>query len=281
MIHSMSRMRSTSILALILTVAHLLMAGCASTAAGAGPRANVSLAGRWSGSFLSSQGGGGTARLVIDDAGRVRGSISDSAGTHAGEATRPRVGAVEGSLESGQMKLAITWSAGEVQRCSGKWSNQGRGSLGANLDCEGGGEIVLALHEQGVPGRPPYGQPARMVQPDFQRQWIGTWTVNWFDGGADYGSGTVTIAADGTLDGALVDDAFNTTEWNQPVGATIKGKVGKDGSMTAGIAWSTGRPGWGVEGKAHFTGPESFQIQFTPTGSGDPAERSITMTFHR
>lgn len=257
------------------------MVGCAAPAAGAGPRANVSLAGRWAGSFLSSNGGGGTARLVIDESGRVRGSISDLAGTHAGETPSPRVGTVQGSLEGGRMKLEIAWSGGVADRCSGAWSNQGRGSLGANLNCEGGGQIVLALHEQGVPGRPPYGQPARMVQPDFQRQWTGTWTVNWFDGGADYGSGTVTIAADGTMDGALVDDAFNTAEWNQPVGATLKGKVGPDGSMSAGIAWSTGRPGWGMEGKAHFTDPESFQVQFTPTGSGEVAERSVTMTFHR
>lgn len=268
-------------LACVLPLAFAAASGCASSAAGAGPRGNASLAGRWAGSYLASTGGGGTARLVIDENGQVRGSITDNAGTHAGEAAQPRVASVQGSVGQGQMKLEIMWTGGPVERCSGRWSNQGMGSLGANLKCDGGGEVTLALHEQGVPGRPPYGQPSKMVQPDFQKQWTGTWTVNWFDGGADYGSGTVTIASDGTINGALVDDAFNTTEWNQPVGATMKGKVGPDGAMTAGIAWSTGRPGWGLDGVAHFTGPESFQVQFTPTGSGDLAGRAITMTFHR
>lgn len=270
-----------TILACMLVLPLLASTGCASSAAGAGPRGNTSLAGRWAGSYLTNRGGGGTARLVIDEKGQVRGSVTDSVGTHAGQAPSPRVASVQGSVGQGQMKLEIAWSGGRVERCSGRWSNQGMGSLGANLKGEDGNEITLALHEQGVPGRPPYGQPAKMVQPDFQKQWTGTWTVNWFDGGADYGSGTVTIAADGTIDGALVDDAFNTAEWNQPVGATMKGKVGPDGAMTAGIAWSTGRPGWGMKGMAHFTGPESFQVQFTPTGSGETAEQAITMTFHR
>lgn len=230
---------------------------------------------------MSSRGAGGAARLVIDEQGRVRGSFTDTAGTHAGEAPRPSVASVQGSVGGGQMKLDVAWSGGSVVRCSGPWSNQGRGSLGANLKSEGGDAFTLALHEQGVPGRPPYGVPTQTVQPDFQKQWIGTWTVNWFDGDADQGIGTVAIADDGSMNGSLVDDAFNTAEWNQPVGATLKGKVGPDGSMTAGIAWSTGRPGWGLQGKAHFTAPETFQVQFTPTGPGDVASRAITMTFHR
>lgn len=274
-------MRRILLLAFLCLGLAPFMSGCASPAAGAGPKANVSLAGRWAGSFMTSQGGGGTARLVIDEQGRVRGSCTDTAGTHAGDTAKPRVASVQGSVSGGRMKLEVAWSGGGVQRCSGTCSNQGRGSLGANLKVDGGGEMVLALHEQGVPGRPPYGEPVKTVQPDFQKQWTGTWTVNWFDGGADYGSGSVTIAADGTIDGSLVDDAFNTTEWNQPVGATMKGKIGPDGSMTAGIAWSTGRPGWGLDGKAYFTGPETFQVQCTPTGTGDAAQRAITMTFHR
>ena len=61
----------------------------------------------------------------------------------------------------------------------------------------------------------------------------------------------------------------------------MKGSIGPDGAVTATIAWSTGRTGWGMTGKAYFTGPESFQVQFSPTGTGDVAANTVTMTFHR
>lgn len=260
----------------------VLLAGCAAPATGSGRQSKVSVAGRWSGSFMQANGeGGGSVRLVIDPDGRVRGSMRESA-ANAGAGT-PRVGTVEGSEQGGTLKLSVQWVGGAAASYQGTVSAPSPGSLGANLRPAGGGAdaLVLAMHEQGVSGRPPYGQPAKTVAPDFQKQWMGTWTVNWFDGGPDYGSGTVRIAADGSMDGALADDAFNSAEWNQPVGATVKGKIGPDGSVAAAIAWGTGRAGWGMSGKAYFTGPESFQVQFSPGQGADAAATAITMTFHR
>ena len=272
------------ILAIVAVIGCVIgMSGCAAPAAGAGPKANVSLAGRWSGSFMARQGGeGGSARLVIDADGRVRGSLRDAA-MQPGAVGTPRMATLDGRVNGGQMKLQVSWVGGAAAGFSGDCSNQALGSLGVNLLPDSGpasGMIVLSLHEQGVSGKPPFGEPAKTVQPDFQKQWTGNWIVNWYDGGPDYGSGVASIAADGTVSGQLVDDAFNTAEWNQPVNATLKGKIGPDGAMAAGIAWSDGRPGWSVNGKVYFTAPESFQIQLAPK-TGAVATRTLTFTFHR
>lgn len=256
--------------------------GCAAPAAGAGPKANVSLAGRWAGSFMGQRGAeGGTVRMVIDPDGRVRGSMRD-AGT-AAEGASPRMATLQGRVDGGRMRLQITWVGGTPSAYSGDCSNEALGSLGVNLLPESGGAagmLVVSLHEQGVSGRPPYGEPAKTVQPDFQRQWTGNWIVNWYDGGADYGSGTVSVGPDGTLSGQLVDDAFNTAEWNEPLSATLKGTIVADGTVTGGITWGNGRPGWTLHGKAYFSGPEMFQVQLAPGGATD-ATRVMTFTFHR
>ena len=104
--------------------------------------------------------------------------------------------------------------------------------------------------------------------------------MNWYAGGPDDGSGVASIAADGTVSGQLVDDAFNTAEWNQPVSATLKGKIGPDGAMTAGIAGSDGRPGWSVNGTAYFAGPENFPTQLAPKG-GAEAVAKVTFPVQR
>ena len=235
---------------------------------------------------MSNKGAsGGTVRLVIDPDGRVRGSMNDSAVTHSGDTVSPRVATVVGTANGGTLKLVVSWTgSGAAEKYSGACSNKGFGSLGANLVPDGSNAanmMVLSLHEQGVSGSPPFGTPATTQQPDFQKRWTGTWIVNWFDGGPDYGSGTVRISEDGVMNGALVDDAFNSTEWNEPVQATLTGKIGPDGAVVASIAWSSGRAGWGMQGKAYFSSPETFQIQFSPTAVGDVAGQSITMTFHR
>jgi len=274
------------VIAPVLACAVLLcLVACAAPAAGAGAKANVSLTGRWAGNFMANNGAsGGAIRMVIDPDGKVRGSLTDTASTHADPKALPIVATLDGSVNGGVMKLKVTWSGGALTHYSGDCSNQGLGSLGANLKPASGSSatpMVLSMHEQGISGRPPYGIPASTVQPEFQRQWIGSWTVNWYDGGADYGNGTVRIAVDGSVDGALVDDAFNTTQWNQAVSALFKGMITPDGTMTAAISWSDKRPGWSIHGKAYFTGPESFQIELSPPKAGDDAATTITMTFHR
>ena len=194
-----------------------------------------------------------------------------------------RMATLQGSVQGGRMKLQVAWVGGATRAFSGDCSNQGLGSLGVNLSPDSGdasGTMVLCMHEQGVSGSPPYGEPLKTAQPDFQRRWTGNWIVNWYDGGADYGSGVASIAPDGTVSGQLVDDAFNTAEWNQPVGATLKGTIGPDGTMNGSMAWSSGRPGWSLVGKAYFTGPEMFQVQLAPRTNAD-ATNTLTFSFHR
>jgi hypothetical protein len=273
-------MRSNLLVMACAVVAWL--AGCAAPATGSGDQSNRSVAGRWAGNYMLANGaGGGSARLVIDADGRVRGSLREGAAA-AGSGT-PRVGTVQGTERGGTLALSVQWVGGSSANYQGTVNAQAPGSLGVNLRPAAGGAdaMVLALHAQGMSGLPPYGQPPKGPAPDFQRAWVGTWVVNWYDGGPDYGSGNVRIAADGSMDGQLVDDAFNSAEWNQPVGATLKGHIAADGSIDAGLAWSTGRAGWSVTGKAYFTGPESFQVQFSPAGGDASAGKSVTMTFHR
>jgi hypothetical protein len=149
------------ILAIVAVIGCVIgVSGCAAPAAGAGPKANVSLAGRWSGSFMARQGGeGGSARLVIDADGRVRGSLRDAA-MQPGAVGTPRMATLDGRVNGGQMKLQVSWVGGAAAGFSGDCSNQALGSLGVNLLPDSGpasGMIVLSLHEQGVSGKPPFG----------------------------------------------------------------------------------------------------------------------------
>ena len=244
---------------------------------------------RWSGSFMNSSGtSGGQARFVIEQSGRVRGSMTDTVWSQANPTAPPRVATVTGLLGPGDdIGLTVTWTGGAYFSYAGTWSHPTTGSLGANLKAttsKGQSEvdqITLALHEQGIPGAPPYGVAQKTVMPDFQKQWTGTWTVNWYDGGADWGTATVRVTADGTMSGAMVDDGFNSTEWNQAVSATFAGKIGPDGSTTGTVTWSDTRPAWPVTGKAYFVDPEKFQLNFSPASKTATPANSITMTFMR
>ena len=244
---------------------------------------------RWSGSFMNSSGtSGGQARLVIEQSGRMRGSMTDTVWSQANPTAPPRVGTVSGLLGPGDdIGITVTWTGGAYVSYAGTWSHPTTGSLGANLKAttsKGQSEvdqITLALHEQGIPGTPPYGVAQKTIMPDFQKQWTGTWTVNWYDGGADWGTGTVRVTADGTMSGALVDDGFNSTEWNQSVSAAFAGKIAPDGSTTANVTWSDTRPVWPVTGKAYFVDPEKFQLNFSPASKTATPANSITMTFMR
>jgi hypothetical protein len=244
---------------------------------------------RWAGSFMNASGtSGGTMRMVVDQSGRVRGSMNDSVWTHDHSASPPRVGTVSGTLGPGQdIALTVHWSDGGSESYSGAWSHPSPASLGADLKANTSSsqsrvdQITLSLHEQGVAGSPPYGVPKQSVMPDFQKQWTGTWTVNWYDGGADWGTGSVRVTSAGVLNGSLADDGFNSTQWNQAVSATMSGTIGPDGSTTATVTWSDGRAPWSMSGKAYFTNPEQFQINFTPTDHVKTASKSITVTFMR
>ena len=244
---------------------------------------------RWSGSFMNSSGtSGGQARFVIEQSGRVRGSMTDSVWSQANPTAPPRVATVSGLLGPGDdIGLTVTWTGGAYFSYAGTWSHPTTGSLGANLKATTtSGEsqvdqITLALHEQGIPGTPPYGVAQKTVMPDFQKQWTGTWTVNWFDGGADWGTGTIRITSDGSMSGALVDDGFNSTEWNKSISAALAGKIAPDGSTSATVTWSDARSVWSVVGKAYFVDPEKFQLNFTPATNAATPANSITMTFMR
>lgn len=226
--------------------------------------------------------------MVVDQSGRVRGSMTDSVWSHANPTSPPRMGSVSGTLGPGQdLALTVAWTGGASDSYSGTWSNPSPGSFGANLKANSANgqsrvdQVALTLHEQGMSGAPPYGVAQQSVMPDFQRQWTGTWTVNWYDGGADWGTGLVRVTAAGVLSGSLADDGFNTTAWNQAVSATIAGNVAPNGATTATVTWSDGRPAWLMVGKAFFTNPEQFQLNFTPANQNQTAANTITMTFMR
>ncbi len=236
----------------------------------------------------SSGTSGGQARLVIEESGRIRGSMTDTVWSQANPTAPPRIATVSGLLGPGDdIGLTVTWTGGAYISYTGTWSHPTTGSLGANLKASTSkglsdvDQITLALHEQGVAGAPPYGVAQKTVMPDFQKQWTGTWTVNWYDGGADWGTGTVRITATGAISGSLVDDGFNSTEWNQAISAQITGTIGPDGSTTATVTWSDTRPAWSMTGKAYFTEPEKFQLNFSPVSKTATPANSITITFIR
>lgn len=121
---------------------------------------------------------------------------------------------------------------------------------------------------------------ARMTPAD-PSDCAGSWAADWYDGGVDRGVGTVRIAEDGSVDGVLRDDAFNSTEWNQPVGAFLNGRLGKDGSFRGAISWSSGRAGWNLVGRLGFADDGVLRLETAPPGGAQDPGRTLTVTLHR
>jgi len=109
----------------------------------------------------------------------------------------------------------------------------------------------------------------------------GSWSADWYDGGVDRGVGTVRITTDGSVDGVLRDDAFNSTEWNQPVGAFLKGGVGTDGSFRGSISWSSGRAGWNLVGQLRTDEAGVLRLDAAPPGDTPDPVLTLTVTMHR
>jgi hypothetical protein len=119
------------------------------------------------------------------------------------------------------------------------------------------------------------------IRPADPEACAGSWSAAWYDGGVDRGVGTVRIGADGSVDGLLRDDAYNSAEWNQPVGAFLKGRVARDGSFQGSIAWSSGRAGWNLVGNLGTEPSGALRLQASPPGGVDDAMRTLTVTLRR
>jgi hypothetical protein len=109
----------------------------------------------------------------------------------------------------------------------------------------------------------------------------GSWSAEWYDGGVDRGVGTVRIGADGAVDGLLRDDAYNSAEWNQAVGAFLKGRVERDGSFLGSISWSSGRAGWNLVGQLGSNASGDMRLDVAPPGGVADPGRTITVILRR
>lgn len=242
-----------------------------SAAAQAGAPAPT-IAGRWSGSFTAQDlTSGGTARVSIAPDATVSGSLVDTVWQRAHGVAR--TGIITGSVAGGVAQMEIAWSTGQSEKFEGTASAPSSGSLGVNLRQYGpdgnfakGGNIALALHEQGVQAGPPYGaQPA--TQPNFMAQYTGRWSVNFFGADGNSGTGSVTISKTGDVTGALVDDTWSdTVDGRKARHASLSGKIGEDGALAVAISWAspgsvpTGS-GDALQGKGYFEEPETVVFQ--------------------
>jgi hypothetical protein len=109
----------------------------------------------------------------------------------------------------------------------------------------------------------------------------GSWLAEWYDGGVDRGIGTVRIASDGSIDGVLRDDGYDSSEWNQAVGAFLKGRVSRDGSFQGSVSWSSGRAGWKLVGSLSSDPSGALRLQAAPPGGEGDAMRALTVTLRR
>lgn len=265
----------------------LVLASCASPGQViSGGQAPQGLEGRFSGGFLSQSGAmGGSARFVLDGAA-ITGSVIDRvwAKDHQGQV---RTGTLRGTLDgSGGANLTINWSTGQEERLEGTWTSPGPGSLGINLPAEHGGGIVFAMHEGGVPARPPYGVPPDRTMPDFLAQFAGEWVCNWYDSQGDWGTGTISIDRTGKGSGALVNDAYSDPPSAAGNGeashATVTIRIAEDGALGIVIGWAGGGETETLEGNGYFEAPETLSItagrSISDVAQGGPR---LVLTLHR
>lgn len=125
------------------------------------------------------------------------------------------------------------------------------------------------------------GSGVSRVRPAELDACVGSWSVDWYDGGMDHGIGSVRIQPDGSLDGMLRDDAFRSAEWNQAVGAVLTGRVSRTGAFDGSIAWNSGRAGWKLTGQLGVDSNGVLRLQASPPGGSDDIERTLVVMLHR
>jgi len=230
----------------------------------------LSTVGRWSGTFTAQdQSSGGQVRVTIAANGAIDGSLVDSVWQRIHGTAR--TGVLSGSIAGGSAQVAIVWSTGQSDRFDGTAFAQSMGSLGINLsryDSSGNfakdGGMAFALHEAGVAAEPPFGEPPTKPL-DSMARWIGKWTANFYDRSGNAGTGSITIIADGSLRGVLIDDAWSDGESTKPVRqATLAGSVDDAGLLALSVQWSDG-PQILLSGVGYFQEPETAVFQLGPS----------------
>lgn len=250
----------------------LLLHGCAAPQQpGPTPQSKpLSTLGRWSGTFTAQdQASGGQVRLAVAADGTVDGSLVDSVWQRLHGTAR--TGSLAGSIAGGSAQVTVAWSTGQRDRFDGTAFAPSMGSLGINLsryDSSGNfakdGGVVFALHEAGVAAQPPYGEPTTKPL-DAMARWVGKWTANFYDRSGNAGTGSITIVADGSVRGVLIDDAWSDGETGKPVRqATLAGSVDAGGVLALSVQWSDGAPQV-FTGVGYFQEPESAVFQLGPT----------------
>lgn len=244
------------------------LAACQAPPSQPGPVAgqSVSTIGRWSGSYTAQDlTSGGQARLSIAADGTVNGSLVDTVWQRAHGVGR--TGIIAGSVTAGVVQVVIAWSSGQTEKFEGMASAPSYGSMGIDLRQYGpdgnfamGGNLAVALHEQGVATGPPYGT-SPTIQPNFMTQYVGRWTVNFYTADGNAGTGTATIAANGDLRGALVDDAWADSAAGQRARhGSISGKIDDSGKLVLAVTW-VGFAAQNIQGTGYFEEPETLVFQ--------------------
>lgn len=248
---------------------------------------SVTTVGRWSGSFTAQdQMSGGQARLSIAADGSVNGSLVDSVWQESHGVAR--TGIITGSVTAGVAQVSIAWSTQQSERFEGMASAPSYGSMGINLRQYGpdgnfakGGSIAFALHEQGVTASPPYGTP-KTNQVNAMDQFVGRWTLNFYTLDGNAGTGTATIASNGDLRGALVDDAWSdsATEKSAQHGS-LSGKIDASGKLALAVTWGTSAA-QNLQGTGYFEAAETLVFQMgTDSGAAQQDGAAFTMTMGR
>jgi hypothetical protein len=261
-----------SIPALLVASCALFLNGCAAPQQpGPTPQSKpLSTVGRWSGTFTAQdQSSGGQVRMTIAANGGVDGSLVDSVWQRIHGTAR--TGVLSGSIAGGSAQVSVAWSTGQRDRFDGTAFALSMGSLGMNLSREDSsgnfakdGGIVFALHEAGVAAQPPFGEPPTKPL-DSMARWIGKWTANFYDRSGNAGTGSITIAADGSVRGVLIDDAWSDGDSSKPVRqATLAGSVDDAGVLALSVQWSDGAQVL-FNGVGYFQEPESAVFQLGPS----------------